>query len=131
MKKIAFLILCLTVLSCKDSAVEKPDNLLSEEVMVDVLYDLSVLQSAENLNSLTFSQNNIKVNELIYKKYNIDSITFAKNDRYYAADPHNYQKLFKKVAEKIEASKKVVKEQLIKETGKEPAPSGEDMPRIQ
>ncbi|UOK43439.1 MULTISPECIES: DUF4296 domain-containing protein [Flavobacterium] len=130
MRKIAFLFLFLVVFSCNDSAVEKPDNLLSEEVMVDILYDLNVLQSAENLNSHAFSENNIKINELIYKKYSIDSLTFAKNDRYYAADPHNYQKLFKKVAEKIEANKKTVREQMGEKTGKELS-NEEDMPRIQ
>jgi hypothetical protein len=129
MKKIALLFVLFAVVSCGNGAVEKPDNLLSEEVMVNVLYDLSVLQSAENLNSLTFSQNNVKVNEMIYKKHEIDSVSFAQSNRYYAADPHNYQKLFKKVAEKIEASRKALNEESVKETGKELAPS--DTPGIQ
>ena len=129
MKKIALLFVLFAVMSCGKEAVEKPDNLLSKEVMVDVLYDLSVLQSAENLNSLTFSQNNVKVNEMIYKKYGIDSLSFAQSNRYYASDPHNYQKLFKEVAEKIEESRKVLNEQSLKETGKELAPI--DKPAIQ
>ncbi|HSD14151.1 MAG TPA: DUF4296 domain-containing protein [Flavobacterium sp.] len=123
MKKIVLLFACIAVLSCSDKTVEKPDNLLSEEVMVDVLYDISVLQSAENLNSIEFTQKSIKVNEIIYKKYNIDSLSFAQSNRYYAADPHNYQKLFKKVAEKIEASKKALNFKSVKETGKELAPT--------
>ncbi|ESU29728.1 hypothetical protein FLJC2902T_02020 [Flavobacterium limnosediminis JC2902] len=123
MKKIALFFVLFAALSCGNGAIEKPENLLSEEMMVDILYDLTVLQSAENLNPVEFSQNNVKVNEMIYKKYNIDSISFAQSNRYYAADPHHYQKMFKKVVEKIEANKKGLDEQTVKETGKELAPT--------
>lgn len=123
MRKIALLFVLFAVLSCGNNVVEKPDNLISKEVMVDILYDLTVIQSAENLHTIEFNQDNIRVNELIYKKYNIDSVAFAQSNRYYAADPHNYQKLFKKVAEKIEANKKALNMQSVKETGEEVAPT--------
>lgn len=117
------------VFSCGNEVVEKPDNLIEKEVMVDILYDLALIQSAETNNPSAFSQNEIKVNELIYKKYDIDSATFAQSNRYYASDPHNYQKLFKQVSEKIAAKKEALNQQSLKETGKAIAPS--DAPAIQ
>lgn len=129
MKKIALLIGLFAVFSCGNNAVEKPEKLIDKDVMVDVLYDLTVIQSAQNYNPGTFSKNDIKVNEIIYKKHNIDSVSFAQSNRYYAADPHQYQKLFKKVTEKIEAKKKELNDKALKETGKPIAPS--DMPAIQ
>lgn len=118
-----------TVLSCGNKAVEKPDNLIDEGTMVDILYDISIIQSAENINPGAFSEKNIKVNEVIYKKYKIDSLTFAKSNRYYAADPHEYQKIFGKVSEKIKNQKQELNQQSLKETGKAIAPS--DAPAIQ
>lgn len=129
MKKIIFAIVLFAVFSCGNEVVEKPDNLIEKEVMVDILYDLALIQSAETNNPSAFSQNEIKVNELIYKKYDIDSATFAQSNRYYASDPHNYQKLFKQVSEKIAAKKEALNQQSLKETGKAIAPS--DAPAIQ
>jgi uncharacterized protein DUF4296 len=129
MKKIALAVVLFVFFSCGNSVVEKPEHLLSKDVMVDILYDLTIIQSAENLDPLPFSQNDIKVNEIIYKKYNTDSVSLAQSNRYYASDPHEYQKMFKRVSEKIEENKKALNEKSIKETGKAIAPS--DEPAIQ
>ena len=129
MKRISLVFVLLFVFGCGNGAVEKPDNLIEKEVMVDILYDLALIQSAESNNPSVFSQNEIKVNEMIYKKYNIDSASFAQSNRYYASDPHNYQKLFKKVSERIAEKKEALNEQSLKETGKAIAPS--DAPAIQ
>lgn len=129
MKRISVLFVLVLVFGCGNGAVEKPENLIEKEVMVDILYELALIQSAESNNPIVFSQNEIKVNEMIYKKYNIDSASFAQSNRYYASDPHNYQKLFKKVSEKIAAQKEALNQQSLKETGKTIAPS--DAPAIQ
>lgn len=129
MKKIVFTIVLFAVFSCGNGVVEKPDNLIEKEVMVDILYDLAIIQSTESNNPNIFLQNEIRVNEMIYKKYNIDSASFAQSNRYYASDPHNYQKLFKQVSEKITAKKEALNQQSVKETGKAIAPS--DVPAIQ
>lgn len=129
MKKIAFVFVLFAVFSCGKKAVEKPENLIDKEVMADILYDLAIMQSAESNNPLFFLQNDVKVNEMIYKKYHIDSTSFAQSNRYYASDAHNYQKLFKKVSERIMAKKDELNQQSLKETGKPIAPS--DAPAIQ
>jgi len=129
MRRIALILVLFTFFSCENKAVEKPENLIDRETMVDILYDLTIIQSAEISNPGTFSQNEIKVDEVIYKKYKIDSLAFAQSNRYYASDAHNYQKLFQKVSEKLKAKKEELNKESIEKTGKAIAPS--DAPAIQ
>ncbi len=97
MKKLLFpfLVLFLVMVSCKESAVPKPDKLIDENQMVDIIYDLSLLDAmkAQNPNQLKYPTST----EFIKKKYQIDSLTFAKNSQYYASDIANYKKIYEKV----------------------------------
>lgn len=111
--------------SCTDSAVEKPENLIGKDEMIDILYDITLLQAADNANTAKFSQEGIKINEFIYKKYNIDSVTLAQSNRYYASNPGKYKKMFGEVYYRIELKEK----EMVKKTGKAIAPS--DAPSIQ
>lgn len=99
--RIAILGLLISFTSCKNKAVEKPDNLLSEDKMIDIIYDIAILQAAENYKPINLSDAGVKVNNYIYKKYNIDSTTYYQNHKYYASDVNNYKKIYKKVLEKI------------------------------
>ncbi|NMH28551.1 DUF4296 domain-containing protein [Flavobacterium silvaticum] len=88
--------------SCGNSVVEKPSNLIPEDQMVDILYDLSLLdamksQSPEKLRNAT------DADTYIYKKYKIDSLQFAASNRYYASDMKNYRGLYQKVSDRINA----------------------------
>lgn len=99
--RIAILGLLINFTSCKDMAVEKPDNLLPEDKMIDIIYDIAILQAAENYKPINLSDAGVKVNNYIYEKYNIDSTTYYQNHKYYASDVNNYKKIYKKVLKKI------------------------------
>ena len=47
----------------------KPDRLLDQETMTDIVFDLAVLQAADGIFSDKLVQNNINSNTFIYKKY--------------------------------------------------------------
>ena len=102
MKQVLFLFVSLFVLSCSKNPVPKPDNLLDEEVMVNIIYDISILQATDGSMSYKLSDHNIKMNQYIFEKYKIDSITYRENQRYYAADARKYKKIYKKVIERFE-----------------------------
>lgn len=96
----------LVLVSCKDSAVPKPDKVIDENQMVDIIYDLSLLDAmkSQNPNQLKYPTST----EFIQKKYQIDSVTFAKNSQYYASDIKNYKKMYEKVKARLsEESQKV------------------------
>ena len=111
MKKLVTIFLLFAILiSCQKPAVSKPDNLIDEEVMVDIMYDVSVLEAMKSQKAFVLEANKINPSTYIYKKYKIDSLQFANSDKFYASDIKKYKEIFDKVnkrmEEKIEASKK-------------------------
>ena len=95
MKKLLlfFIGLVFVTSSCNNAAVEKPNNLLEEDEMVDMIYDLSLLDAMRNQGS--FSQKKYPTStEFLKQKYKIDSLTFAKNTLYYASDLKKYKRIY-------------------------------------
>ena len=82
--------------------------------MTDILYDISLLQAMNTATPGTLQENNIVVSEYIYGKYDIDSLTFVQNQRYYASKLEQYQKINERVKAKLIAEKKVI-DSLVKE----------------
>ena len=103
MKKLAALFLLFAILiSCQKPAVSKPDNLIDEEVMVDIMYDVSVLEAMKSQKAFVLEANKINQNTYIYKKYKIDSLQFANSDKFYASDIKKYKEIFDKVNKRME-----------------------------
>lgn len=102
MKHFLFLFGTIFLISCSNNPTPKPDNLLDEEVMVDIIFDISILQAADGAYTYKLAESNIEMDQFLYKKYNIDSTTYSQNQRYYASDPAKYKKIYKKVIERLE-----------------------------
>lgn len=120
MKKVLYIIILFSLLSCNENPVETPDSLLDEEVMVDILYDIALLQAAEGYVPEKLNSSSIKVNSFIYEKYKIDSITYYQNHKYYAADVKKYKKMYKEVIDRIEIETKKLEDSSIGEIKKDP-----------
>jgi hypothetical protein len=103
MKKIILLSITVFLLfSCNNSVLEKPKNLIDEDVMIEMLYDLSVLEAMKSTHVSNYES--LPTNkELLKKKYKTDSITFAKSSQYYASDIRKYKKMYEKVKERLTA----------------------------
>uniref|UniRef100_UPI00404A9B03 DUF4296 domain-containing protein n=1 Tax=Flavobacterium sp. TaxID=239 RepID=UPI00404A9B03 len=95
----------LLLFSCTKKPVQKPENLLSEEVMVDILYDTLLLQAAEAQAYDKLTENKIRVNTFIYNKYKIDSATYYQNHKYYAANLSKFKKMYNEVTSRLENTK--------------------------
>jgi len=105
-KYFLFLALFSFLVSCQKEAVEKPDNLIEKEKMVDIIYDLSVLQGIRSINQSELDSNRVNPNTYVYKKYKIDSLQFAKSNQYYAAENiKEYGELYDRVNERLLANK--------------------------
>ena len=96
----------MLLIGCKNTTVEKPDNLIDEDKMIEILYDISILEAIKVTNPKSLETRKINSNKYIYQKYKIDSLQFVKSDLYYASDVSNYGKMYKKVIEKVENVKK-------------------------
>ena len=130
MKKILVFIAILSMWSCGDSAVKKPEKLIDEQTMTAIIYDLSVLDGMKARNpALTNSTSSA----YIYKKYNIDSLQFAQNSQYYSADIDQYKKIYENVSERLLLEKKVA-DSLAKKSGEKADKAvvpNDDTPRIE
>ncbi len=106
MKKILLtFLLGFLLLNCDSKVIEKPDNLISEDQMLDILYDLYLIGAIKSNNNQYLVDHDITPSKYIYKKYNIDSLQFAKSDQYYASDLEDYEKLYQRLTKKIEQEK--------------------------
>ena len=106
MKKLAFVFCSILFFYGCNNSVPEPKNLIDEDKMIDILYDISVLEAIKSTNPLSLENRAINPKTYIYTKYKIDSLQFANSDKFYASDIKNYQKMYKKVIEKIDAIKK-------------------------
>lgn len=106
MKKSISLLAILALLGCKEDLVKKPDLLIEKSKMMDIMYDLALLEAIKYQNPAVLDSNQIRPKQFIYKKYKIDSLQLAQNNRYYAADYKSYKVMFESVVKRIENEKK-------------------------
>ena len=102
MKKLLLIVLCVLALSCDSHTAPKPEHLLAKDELVNVLYDIALLQSIKSFQPAVLDTNNVDAHTYIYKKYKIDSLTFAQNHAYYASDIEDYEKIEKEVSNRIQ-----------------------------
>jgi hypothetical protein len=104
MKKHFLFCLLVLIAGCTSTA-EKPKNLIEKDKMINVLYDLSLLQAIRSQN-IGGGMDNKAINEYVFKKYKIDSIQLAQSNKYYASDMEEYKKIFEGVKAKLEEESK-------------------------
>lgn len=112
-KILSFLAIVIVLVSCKEDAVKKPDRLIEKEKMVDIMYDLAILEGIKYQNPTSLVTNNINPSQYIYKKYKIDSLQFAKSNVYYASNYDDYKDIFDEIIKRID-DQKVLADSLVK-----------------
>ena len=85
--------------------MEEPKHKLDEKEMENILYDLSLLQAINSTHPQKLDSNKVDVHSYVYKKYKIDSATFAQNHKYYASDLEKYKTIHTKVLERLKSQK--------------------------
>jgi len=98
------IIVALFLASCSSNKVEKPDNLISEQKMVEVLYELSLINASRNYRPVG-QKESIKMNSSFFDYHGIDSLQFAVSNAYYATQPKRYLKIVELAEEMLENQK--------------------------
>lgn len=102
-KTVCYLIVVFSIFaSCQKEVVKIPKNLIEKGKMVNIMYDLSLLEAIKIQNSSSLDSFKINSNQYIYKKYKIDSTQFAQNNIYYAADYNEYKKMYEQVKSRLD-----------------------------
>lgn len=91
------------ICSCQED--KKPDNLISKEVMIDIITDLAVLEAVQSHNPSLLQLYGINPKEYVYDKYSVDSLQLAQSNRYYALNIKEYDAMYEKVKVRLEQQK--------------------------
>ena len=94
MKK--YLIFLILILGCTSDA---PENLIGEEKMESIIFDIMILNASYNYDLKI--DNNLLSDELIYKKYDIDSLQFYESELYYSRNPKIHFNISSNVKKRI------------------------------
>lgn len=106
MKFFSVILFALLLFSCQDiKEVERPANLISEDKMVNVFTDLSILNSAKNFNKRLLEETGIRPNTYLYEKHGIDSLQLAKSAEYYAKKYDLLDRIYSRVKVNLDKMK--------------------------
>ena len=97
MKK--YLLISIFIIGCSTNA---PENLISEEKMESIIFDIMIL-NASSIYDLKIDNNMIS-DELIFRKYNIDSVQFYDSELYYSRNPRIHLNIYSNVKRRIQKS---------------------------
>ncbi|MCC8360966.1 DUF4296 domain-containing protein [Salinimicrobium sediminilitoris] len=104
MKKLLGVLTALILLaSCQDiDRTPKPDNLIPEDKMVEVLTELSILHGARSYNKSLMEEKGINAYPYLTNKFGIDSVQLVQSNNYYAENYKEYQMIYDRVKERLE-----------------------------
>lgn len=106
MKK-ALIILSLLVyifVSCDNKVIEKPNPLVKEKQMIDMLFDLHIAEATFNrmrYDSLVRNSSSANFYHSILEKYETPDSVFERSFAYYVSNPKNFEKMYREVMNRL------------------------------
>lgn len=103
MKKLIYILtilLFVVAVSCEETIVPKPDNLIKEKQMIEMLVDIHLAEATYNkFRYDTIMSNNSSVNFYysVLDKYQVPDTLFERSYVYYASVPKDFEKMYRKV----------------------------------
>lgn len=113
MNKISYLFfLSIFFMGCTSNTImKKPDGLIPKNQMVELLSDMLIASGAENIKNLDLERN-VNYFPLVFEKYSIDSTRFKESNFYYTSQIDDYEKILKKVDERLKAMKEKIDQEI-------------------
>ena len=97
MKK--YLLISIFIIGCSSSA---PEDLISEEKMESIIFDIMILNASSGYDLKI--DNDMISDELIFRKYDIDSAQFYNSELYYSRNPKIHFNMYSNVKKRIQKS---------------------------
>jgi hypothetical protein len=107
MMKQLFVILFVAVLAfaaCDKLPVEKPENLIKKGKMIDMLVDIHIAEATYKhmrYDSVFKNSSEADFYYSILEKYGVPDSVFEKSFVFYASTPKNFEKMYRKVMNKL------------------------------
>ena len=108
MKKLIYIFLIFY--SCGSITEEnvKPNNLIPEDKMIDILYDMSLISVSKGINKRILENNGMKPKKYILKKHKIDSLQFVISNEHYSKELEIYLSIYQKVLNRLEEDRESI-----------------------
>ncbi len=116
MNKFLVVLAALALGSCSNE-LKKPTPFIEEQKMENILFDMSLLYSIESVSAYAREDSlpQIDINSVL-KKYDIDSLTFVNNNKYYIELKEGvYHNMQENISKKLEALKIVTDSLIVQE----------------
>jgi len=106
MKKtgIILAILIYVFVSCDNEVIKKPDHLIKEKQMINMLVDLHIAEATYNrmrYDSIVKNSSSANFYYSVLDKYQTVDSVFEKSFVYYASNPRNFEKMYGEVRNKL------------------------------
>lgn len=115
MKNLVLIFGLLFLFSCTEEVVKKPEDLIPEEQMVDIYFDISLINAARNSGYDKFKEHGIDSRDYLYKKFGIDSVRLGRSAEYYTSVPLVNERIYTRVEEKLDSLKALMDEEMSRE----------------
>ena len=109
MKKVILLAL-LMLSSCTQVEEVPPENLIGEEIMADLIFELAVLDAAKGFVPKDQKGRIVLDADSFYQFHEIDSAQFTSSNAYYAKQPKAYLRIVSMAKTKLEEFEKNMEE---------------------
>lgn len=107
MKPLLVIVITLVLFGCQEVIrPERPENLIPKEKMVQILAESYTGNAARSVRNRTLRDAGITLDSILYAEYDIDSITFAESNAYYASQLNDYIQIMTEVEAILSAKKK-------------------------
>ena len=103
-KIITLLLLAFAIISCDKQYVEKPDQLIREKKMIDMLVDIQLAEATYihmRNDSIVRKSSSVNFYHSVLEKYNVPDSVFEKSFVYYASDTKKFEKMYREVVNRL------------------------------
>jgi hypothetical protein len=110
MKNLFVLLLALLLTSCGEKLLDKPEDLIPKEKMINILKDITILNSARSTSVTVLHDYKIEPTTFVFSKYGVDSLQFVASDKYYASLPNEYEAMYLEIEKQLDYEKEQMSE---------------------
>ena len=107
MKKIFQILLFLlvfVVVACDKPVIPKPEHLIHQDKMIDMLVDIHLAEATYTKFRYDTAMKHLTSTDFYYSilsKYEVPDTVFEKSFLYYASEPKNFEKMYRKVLSQL------------------------------
>ena len=110
MKNLFVILFAILLTSCGEKLLDKPEDLIPKDKMINILKDITILNSARSTSVTVLHDYKIEPTTFVFSKYGVDSLQFVTSDKYYASLPNEYEAMYVEIEKQLDNQKEQMSE---------------------